>query len=93
MLQEDYRTAYDKRAERGNPNSAVARLMQQIDLEYAAAERAVNGMAEGAARHDFINQRMENVGICHQRLRKIVGEDQAAVLILQAEQAREASGQ
>ena len=67
--------------------SEVARLMRQIDLEYEAAERAMNGFAVTGS-HDFINTRMENVGICFQELREIVGDQQAGALILQAEQAR-----
>ncbi|HVB60864.1 MAG TPA: hypothetical protein VNE61_06680 [Ktedonobacteraceae bacterium] len=69
--------------------SEVARLMRLIDLEYEAAERALHGFAVGTARHDFINTRMENVGICHKQLREMVGDQQAAVLLIQAEQERD----
>ena len=69
--------------------SEVARLMRLIDLEYEAAERALHGFAVGTARHDFINMRMENVGICHKQLREMVGDQQAAVLLIQAEQERD----
>lgn len=68
--------------------SEVARLMRQIDQEYEAADRALHGFAAGTARHDFINTRMENVGNCYHELREMVGDQQAATLILQAEQAR-----
>lgn len=67
--------------------SEVARLMRRIDCEYEAAERAMNGFTVTGS-HDFINARMENVGICFQELRKMVGDQQAGVLLLQAEQAR-----
>jgi len=70
--------------------SEVARLMRQIDLEYEAADRAMNGFAVTGS-HDFINARMENVGICFQELREMVGDQQAAVLLLQAEQARDST--
>ena len=39
--------------------SEVARLMQQITLEYEAAKRGMSGLAAGTARHDFIIARME----------------------------------
>lgn len=69
--------------------SEMARLMRQIDLEYEAAERAMYGFAAGTTRHDFINARMENVGICFKELRQMVGDQQAGTLLLQAEQARD----
>jgi len=34
--------------------SEVARLMQQIELEYEAAQRGLYGFAYGAAKHEFI---------------------------------------
>lgn len=72
--------------------SAVARLMRQIDMEYEAAERALHGFAAGTVRHDFINARMENAGMCYQELRQMVGDQQAGTLLLQAEQARASAG-
>ena len=72
--------------------SAMARLMRQIDMEYEAAEQAMHGFSAGTARHDFINARMENVGMCYQELRQMVGDQQAGALLLQAEQARSSNG-
>ncbi len=39
--------------------SEVASLMQRIDLERAAAQQGLTGLAYGTARHDFITARME----------------------------------
>ena len=39
--------------------SEIARLRQQIQLEYEAAQRGLSGLASGVARHDFIEARME----------------------------------
>ena len=39
--------------------SEVARLRQQIQTEYEAAQRGLAGLASGVARHDFIEARME----------------------------------
>lgn len=77
MLQEDYRDAYDKRAEYINSKSEIARLSQQFAQEYQAAQWAAQGLVIGAARHEFITKRMENMGKIRQELARIMG-DQAA---------------
>jgi hypothetical protein len=56
--------------------SEVARLRQQIALEYEAAQRALTGMAI-TARHDFITARMERIAEYHQELVKEVGSPEA----------------
>ena len=43
----------------GTEKSEVASLMQRIDLERAAAQQGLTGLAYGTARHDFITARME----------------------------------
>ncbi|MEO8971915.1 MAG: hypothetical protein ABI406_10010, partial [Ktedonobacteraceae bacterium] len=55
--------------------SEVARILQQIQLEYEAAERALKGPAFGTARHDFINKKMENMGQCQLDLNELVGPE------------------
>ncbi|MGB8347089.1 MAG: hypothetical protein WCD86_19535 [Ktedonobacteraceae bacterium] len=57
--------------------SEVARLRYQIEQEYRAAELAMNGLALGTTRHDFINAKMDRVGECRQQLAQIVGEQEA----------------
>ncbi len=46
--------------------SEIARLLQQIDLEYSAAREALTGLACGTARHDFITARMERLSSYHE---------------------------
>ncbi|WP_141727738.1 hypothetical protein [Thermogemmatispora onikobensis] len=60
--------------------SEVARLLAQIQAEYEAAERGLQGLAAGVSRHCFITRRMERMGEIHARLRALVGE-QAMTLI------------
>lgn len=55
--------------------SEVARLRQQIEMEYEAAERGLYGFAEGAAQHAFITARMENIGTCFEELQGLVGHN------------------
>ena len=54
--------------------SEVARILEQISLEYEAAQRIMYGFAAGAGKHQFISARMENMGQLHSKLREIVGE-------------------
>ena len=64
--------------------SEVARLLQQIELEYEAAQRALTGLASGVSRHKFITARMENMGAHHQELAQLVGEQEATHLVSEA---------
>lgn len=63
--------------------SEVARLLAQIRAEYQAAERGLSGLSSGAARHDFISARTENIGKCHEELTELVGSEQAISIIAQ----------
>src|SRR5689334_8699621 len=64
--------------------SEVARLLEQIQLEYEAAQRLMHGFAAGAGKHEFITARMENMGRCHQRLTALLGEREATLSYAQA---------
>jgi N-methylhydantoinase A/oxoprolinase/acetone carboxylase beta subunit len=75
-----------------NDKSEVARLMRQIEQEYEAAQRGLYGFASGAARHEFINAKVENIGRCHEQLKTLVGEQEATKALAQAlEQAGNAA--
>lgn len=62
--------------------SEVARLRQQIEAEYAAAQRGLTGVAV-TAKHAFISKRMENIGACQQQLAELVGEQEATGFVYQ----------
>jgi hypothetical protein len=64
--------------------SEVARLMQQIELEYEAAQRGLYGFAAGAAKHEFITARMETMGRYHEQLITLVGEKEATRALAEA---------
>ncbi len=55
-------------------DSEIARLLNQIEAEYLAAERGLTGFAEGAT-HAAITARMERIGRLHEDLRTLVGEE------------------
>lgn len=60
---------------KSKPNSSeVARLLNQIEREYLAAQRGLTGFAE-SAKHAAITTRMEHMGLLHKDLCAIVGDD------------------
>jgi hypothetical protein len=61
--------------------SEVARIKAQIVAEYEAGKRGLEGLAQGTARHEFIQRKMENMSRCHMRLVALVGEAQAGQII------------
>ncbi len=69
--------------ESGENKSEVARILEQISLEYEAACRSMYGYAAGAGKHQFITARMENMGHLHDKLQEIVG-DSAIEMVAQA---------
>jgi len=60
--------------------SEVARLLQQISAEYEAAQRGLSGFAYGAAQHEFITARVENMGRIHDQLQALVGDAAIAMI-------------
>lgn len=61
--------------------SEVARVLEQIELEYQAAYQAMHGLALGSAKHQFITNKMERMGKLHEHLQTLVGEEQAGQLL------------
>lgn len=67
--------------------SEVARLLQQIDLEYGAAREALTGLALGTAQHEFITARMERLTLCHEQLSRHVGMHEASRMLVERMEA------
>ncbi len=63
-------------------SSTVAQLRKQIEAEYIAAQRGLEGLAM-AARHQFITAKMENMDRYHQQLVGLVGEERAIQMVAQ----------
>ena len=74
------------------PGSEVARLLESIQREYEAAEQGLSGLAQGTARHQFINTKMERVHQTHEQLEALVGPDEARTLIAHTIWTREDMG-
>ncbi|MDQ2715451.1 MAG: hypothetical protein M3Z08_11140 [Chloroflexota bacterium] len=62
--------------------STVAQLRHQIEAEYIAAQRGLEGLA-AVARHEYITKRMENMDCYHRQLVRLVGEEQAIQMVAQ----------
>ncbi len=63
--------------------SEVARLREQLATEYQAAKQGLSGLASGTAQHRFITHRMERMSLCHDELKKLVGEQEAAHILIE----------
>ena len=63
--------------------SEIARLRQQIALEYEAATRGLHGLAQGTAQHAFITRRMENMATYHASLQQLIGPEEAIKLLVE----------
>lgn len=57
--------------------SDVARLLEQIDSEYSAAQQALSGFSQGSAQHAFITAKYNRISALQEQLDDLVGHDQA----------------
>ncbi|MBA2287887.1 MAG: hypothetical protein H0W02_20630 [Ktedonobacteraceae bacterium] len=62
--------------------STVAQIRNQIEAEYLAAQRGLEGLA-AVARHQYITSRMENMDRYHRQLIGLVGEERAIQMVAQ----------
>ena len=63
--------------------SEIAQIKQQIIDEYLAGQRGLAGLACGAARHEFITRRMENMCRCQQELETLIGQEQTRHIMIE----------
>lgn len=64
-------------------SSEVARIRQQIELESTAMKLALYGLA-AVAKHEFISHKYDAIGKCQEKLRTLVGEEEASDITVQA---------
>jgi hypothetical protein len=64
--------------------SEVAKLREQITLEYEATRRVFTDFTP-TARHDFIVKRQENIAVYFEELKQYMAPEDAMELILQIE--------
>jgi hypothetical protein len=64
--------------------SEIARLKEQIDQEYDAACKGLQGLAAGTTRHAFIHVKMLHINSCYTELASLVGEDVADEMLCRA---------
>jgi hypothetical protein len=73
--------------------SEIAELRQQIELACVAAFQGLHGLAQGVARHQIINARMERVGALQETLGSLVGEQEATRIVYEAYERGEQEAQ
>lgn len=64
-----------------NSSSSIARLKEQIEAEAEAAQLALYGPAQGLSKHQFITARMERMGMLHEQLKGLIGDEADRYLI------------
>ena len=64
--------------------SEVARLREQIELEYQACQRLLTGFTP-TARHDFITKRQENIARYFQDLTRYMSAEEAIMFVANVE--------
>ena len=70
-------------ASKSHQDESVKALLAQIDTEYRSAFLGFSGLSLGTSRHDFINHRMERIGVAGRQLVELLGEDTAGRLIVE----------
>lgn len=60
--------------------SEVARLREQIELEYQACQRVFTDFTH-TAKHEYITKRQENIGICFEELSKLMPPEEAIAIV------------
>ncbi len=71
--------------------SEVARLREQIELEYQATQRMFTSFTP-TARHEFIIKRQENIAVCFEELKKLVPPEEAIGILAEALDPLQSSG-
>ena len=62
--------------------SEVARLRKQIELECQALQHLTQSSA--VASHRIISRKYHNLDHCHQQLKRLVSEDEALCIVVEA---------
>lgn len=62
--------------------SEIARLKAQFELENAACWYALHAPSSGVAKHTFILQKMETMGMLQEELKRRIGEERTAKFVV-----------
>jgi hypothetical protein len=83
---------YDTRDGMNETNkSEVARLREQIELEYQATQRVFTDFT-ATARHEFITKRQENIAACFEELKQLMPPEEAIVILAETLNSLQSSG-
>jgi hypothetical protein len=69
--------------EQEGQGSELQHLLKLISLEYEAAHRGLQGLAQGVSKHEFITKRMEAIGQIQEDLEKMIGPEEARRIIVE----------
>jgi hypothetical protein len=72
-------------------HSEIARIREQIRLEYEATSRILHDFTP-TARHEFITKRQENIERCFVQLQAHMTTEEAMTILIQVEQQVYQSG-
>ena len=61
--------------------SEVVRIREQIAAEHLSGQLGLYGLSDGAARHDFITAKQERIGVLHEELEGLVGDEALALVV------------
>lgn len=64
--------------EQESQGSELQHLLKLISLEYESAQRGLTELSYGTSKHEFINQRIENMEHFRERVVELVGDEQKA---------------
>ncbi|HZO74832.1 MAG TPA: hypothetical protein VFB60_21680 [Ktedonobacteraceae bacterium] len=70
--------------------SEVARIREQIRLEYEASQRIFTDFTL-TARHQYITKRQENIGVCFEELSKLLSPQEAIAIVAETLNAARSS--
>jgi hypothetical protein len=62
--------------------SEVAHIREEIAAQYLAAKLGLQGLNAGTARHSFMTAKQERIGVLHEKLQDLVG-DEAITLVVE----------
>ena len=59
----------------------IQQLRARIEAEHQACVQGLTGLAEGAARHTFINARIDRMGEAQEQLKELIGEEATSAFL------------
>jgi hypothetical protein len=78
---------YSMEGPRPPARRGVEAILDQIRTEYEAARRGLSDVSQGTSQHVFITTKMENLGMLHEELQAVAGDNAMALIASALDQA------